>query len=134
MMAKPHIVTTKVGERNHVEYVKPEAIVKVRSKRELEKLLEWYSYPFIKHRVPDNPKARRRYVERVRPALRWFCAKFEVPVPEWLKGNAHYEDMAPDEFEDFFGPGPFRVREFEPFTQKPEDQGGQNAGPKRSAS
>lgn len=112
-LAKPVAVLKPVGENKTFEYRHPDKIVTCRNKEELQKLLDWYSYPFIKMRLPDDPRARRRYVEQVRPALRWFCKKFHVDTPAWLQGNAHYDSMEPEELEDFFGPGDLQVFEFD---------------------
>lgn len=117
MLHKPVIKLTKVGERWHMKHLVPDKIVKCRSKDELKRLLDWYSYPFIAHRVPDNVAARRRYVEEVRPALRWFCKKYGEKVPTWLEGNGHYDELPPEEREKLFGAEPFKVREFEEYSQ-----------------
>jgi len=111
-LAQPVVLLKPVGEGSGFEYRNPDKIVTCRNKEELHKLLEWYSYPFIKMRMPDDPKVRRRYVEQVRPALRWFCKKFQVDIPDWLQGNAHYDSMEPEEAEDFFGKDPLQVFEF----------------------
>ena len=112
-LARPVTVLSPKGDSFSFEYRHPDNIVKCRDKAELERLLAWYSYPFIKHTVPDSPIARRRYVEQVRPALRWFCKKYSVKIPEWLEGNGHYDEMSGDEAKDFFGDGDLRVHEFD---------------------
>jgi len=112
-LARPVAILKPVGDNFSFQYRHPDKILKCRSKEELQHLLDWYSYPFIKMRVPDLPVARRRYVEEVRPALRWFCKRYQMDIPEWLKGNAHYEDMPKEEFSDFFGEGDLQVHEFD---------------------
>lgn len=112
-LARPVAILKPVGENVTYQYRHPSNIIKCRSKEELAHLLDWYSCPFIKQRLPDSLVARRRFVEQVRPALRWFCKRYHVDVPGWLKGNAHYEDMAGDEAKDFFGDGPLQVFEFD---------------------
>lgn len=123
MIAKPHLVMKKQGERHLWEYRKPESILKIRTKEQLLATLDHFSKPFIKHTVPDSPLARRRYVEQVRPALRWFCKKFGVNIPSWLQGNAHYDQLSPEEHEQSFGKEPLNVREFEELQQEPADAG-----------
>jgi hypothetical protein len=112
-LARPVAILKPVGDNHQFEYRHPDKIVKCRSREELQRLLDWYSCPFVKMRVPDQPVARRRYVEQVRPALRWFCKRYHVDIPEWLKGNAHYDTMPKDEFSDYFGEGDLKVFEFD---------------------
>lgn len=125
MIAKPHIRAKKRdgSDRSFVEYVKPETVLKCTTKKQLQKYLDWYSYPFIKNRVPDEKSARRQYVEKVRPALRWYCKKFGVDVPEWLKSNGGYDKLSPEDHEQHFGKDPLDVREFQEM-----DGGSANAG------
>lgn len=111
--ARPVSVLKPIGENSTFSLRDPSKIVRCHNKEDLERLLEWYSYPFIKLRVPDNTFARRRYVEQVRPALRWFCKKFQQDIPEWLQGNGHYDFMSSEEMTDFFGEGPLQVFEFD---------------------
>ena len=129
MIAKPQLRLRRAGENKLLEMHTPERVLpKITSKEKLLGVLDWYSYPFIRHRVPDSPDARRRYVELVRPALRWFCKKYGVEVPKWLEGNAHYDQLDPEEHEEMFGNGgPLNAREFEEITQakgsNPEQEG-----------
>lgn len=122
MIAKPHLNLEKKGARFQFEYHAPDNILPhVTSKESLEKALDWYSNPFLKLRSPDDVKARRRYVEKVRPALRWFCKKFAVNVPGWLVGNGPYDELPKEEFAMMFGEGPFKVREYEELSKAPKE-------------
>ena len=60
----------------------PSQVVSIHTKDELEAQLQHYDRPFVSHVVPDNQQARRNYVEAIRPALRYYCAKFGVKVPK----------------------------------------------------
>lgn len=51
---------------------------------------------------------RRWHMERERPALRWFCRQFGVPVPNWLQGNGGYDKVLPASFKELFGDHPLR--------------------------
>lgn len=111
--ARPVVVLKPQGENYGFQYRDPAKVVRCHNKEALQSLLNFYSYPFIKMRLPDDPAARRRYVEQVRPALRWFCKKFQTEIPQWLLGNAHYDDMPGKEKSDYFGPGDLKVFEFD---------------------
>jgi hypothetical protein len=129
---KPHLDIEQDGAKYNVSYHKPETILPaVTSKAKLMAALEHYANPFIKLRTPDSVFARRHYVERVRPALRWFCKIYHVNVPSWLEGNAHYDEIPPEEHKDLFGDKPLKVREFEEWETQPHDADaeGPNANP-----
>lgn len=55
---------------------------------------------------------RRWHMERERPALRWFCRHFGVPVPGWLQGNGGYDELSPASYKELFGNAPLRPVEF----------------------
>lgn len=117
-ISKPQIKDQLVGDRRYLKVHTPQSVLPgVKDKESLQATLDWYAYPFIKHRVPDDPYARRRYVELTRPALRFFCSKFGVDVPEWLEGNGHYDQLSPEEHNEMFGPKPLDVQEFEEVPQ-----------------
>lgn len=119
MISKPLLRLRHHQENKFVEIHTPEHVLPhITSKARLLDVLKWYDHPFMKNRVPDSPTARRHHVELSRPALRWFCKKYGVEIPGWLKGNAHYDKMSPEEHADYFGDGgPLKVREFEEVTQ-----------------
>jgi hypothetical protein len=119
MISKPLLRLHHFKENKVIEMHTPERVLPhIKSKEKLQSALEWFSHPFVKNRVPDSTFARRRYAELTRPALRWFCKKYGVEVPKWLVGNAHFDEMKPDEFKDYFGDGgPLKVREFEEQSQ-----------------
>lgn len=120
MRAKPHLDLQQDGARWKFDYRTPESILPhVKNKDALLKTLAYHSNPFIKHHTLDSPLSRRHHVEKVRPAMRWFCKKYGVNVPSWLEGNMHYDELPPDEHEELFGKEPLKVREFEEWQTEP---------------
>ena len=116
MRHRPLIVLWKIDGRWHMSHRVAGNIVKCRSRRQLDLLLDWHSDP---RHVPDDVAARRRYVEQVRPALRWFCLVYGVPVPSWLEGNGAVDKLPDLERLRRYGPDPLRVREFIPMPEGP---------------
>lgn len=60
----------------------------------------------------EDISTRRWHIERERPALRYFCRKFGVPVPGWLEGCGGYEAASPATFKKLFGDRPLHPVEF----------------------
>jgi predicted hydrolase (HD superfamily) len=122
MRAKPHLRLKKVGARLLPDYYSPETVLPgIRDEATLRHALDRFANPFIKLHTADNTQSRRHHVEKVRPALRWYCKKFGVDEPEWLKGNAHYDEIPPEEHEALFGKNPLKTREFEEWKTEPAD-------------
>ena len=94
---------------------KPSQVIRCPDREELEAQLDHYSGPLWQRQVPDSTFARRFYVERVRPALRYYCRKFDVEVPGWLKNDSYFMEIKSPERERLFGPDPLRPREFTKF-------------------
>lgn len=92
----------------------PAMVLHVPDKNELQELLKMYGHPFIKHVTPDDPFARRWHVEKVRPALRFYCQKFGVTVPDYLKNDDHWKNLPDEEKQELFGTTKLRIREFRP--------------------
>lgn len=61
---------------------------------------------------------RRWHMERERPALRWYCRQFGVPVPNWLKGNGGYDLVTPSSFKQLFGNAPLRPLVFRSWAEQ----------------
>ena len=113
----------------------PSKALPVHSKDELEEQLKHYSKAngatFLRHVVPDSQTARLRYMTRTRPALRFYCKKFQVDVPDWLRDDAAFSTMNKHELLELFGEAiKFPVREFEkikwPNPEEQQAQGEQN--------
>lgn len=92
----------------------PSQVLVVLGSDDLEKKLVAFSDPIANGVVRNSPRGRRWYVEKILPALRHYCGKYEVTVPDWLVGNNHWEGMAKEDQERLFGPGELRFREFAP--------------------
>jgi len=113
MKARPILRLWKSQGRWQFAYYSPETVLRVRTQGDLLKLLEFYSCPFIELRTPRTKFARRHYVERVRPALRWYCRQFSVPTPTWLANDESILLCSPSEARALFGTRPLAIREFE---------------------
>lgn len=92
----------------------PASVLVVLGKGDLEKKLNAFSDPIRNGVVRNSPRDRRWYVEKILPALRHYCGKYDVDQPGWLVGNNHWEGMDGKEQERLFGPGELRLREFAP--------------------
>ncbi len=92
----------------------PAAVLIVLDVRDLEKKLREFSDPVRNGVVVNSPRGRRWYVEKILPALRFYCGKYATEVPGWLVGNNHWEEMPVPDQELLFGPGALRFREFAP--------------------
>ncbi len=80
----------------------PADVIEVDSRQELNHQLNYYSRPIIPF---DNPVGRKFFMENIRPALRYYCIKFGVEVPEWLEEETHFGhgNGSPEEMEMMFG-------------------------------
>ena len=104
----------------------------VHSKYDLQHALDFYGHPFVHGRLPEGKHAQRWYVTRVRPALRWFCNKYDVHVPKWLKENGIYDLMTEEERIEHYGRPDLEVKEFDdedapPPTEDDADENRQSA-------
>ena len=122
--AKMHMVA-KHKKVIHWSMHKPEDIVSgIHDKDSLKHALDFFSYPFMNNRLPDSTHARKWHVKMVLPSLRWFCKKYGVEVPAWLKGNGAYDMMNDKERKEHFGRSMLSVSEFEDME---EEQAAKNA-------
>ena len=88
-------------------------MVRIHDKEELEHQLDHYANPDLMSLVPDSEFARKNFVEKVRPALRYYCKKFGVTVPKWLTNDKFYTDhMSAQERQQYFGTVKLSIREF----------------------
>jgi hypothetical protein len=92
----------------------PASVLVVLGADDLREKLDAFSDPIRNGVVRNTPRGRRWYVEKILPALRFYCAKYDVEVPSWLVGNNHWKGMPPEEQEHLFGSGELRFREFRP--------------------
>lgn len=115
MTAGPFILEIDDGEDGpSLHALTPAAVVVVLGPDDLRAKLDAFSDPVRNGVVRNAPRDRRWYVEKILPALRFYCGKYDLEVPDWLVGNNHWEGMSPEEQERLFGPGELRFREFRP--------------------
>jgi len=102
------------GDVPSLHALTPASVLVVLGREDLEQKLAAFADPVRNKVVRNAPKDRRWYVEKILPALRFYCDKYDVEQPSWLVGNNHWEGMPRDEQERLFGPGDLRFREFRP--------------------
>jgi len=113
--AGPFILEVDDGEDGpSLHALTPASVLVVLGPEDLQEKLEAFSDPIRNGVVRNSPRHRRWYVEKILPALRFYCRKYDLEVPGWLVGNNHWEEMSPEEQELLFGPGELRFREFQP--------------------
>lgn len=95
-----------------IKVTTPSKVVRIDTKEELIAQLKHYSVPVLQQVVPNSKFARRNYVEYLRPALRYYCKRFGVEVPGWLKDESYYKGMPDSEKLELFGTTKLNVREF----------------------
>lgn len=105
-------VSSDDGGSLHV--ITPSSVLMIHSVDELNERLEAFSDPIKNKVVPNTEKARRWYVEKILPALRFYCDRLGVEQPDWLATNGHWERMSDEEKQQLFGPEPLKLREFAP--------------------
>jgi hypothetical protein len=97
--------------------ITPSSVLMIHNADELNERLEAYADPIKNKVVQNTPKARRWYVEKILPALRFYCDRLGVEQPGWLSTNGHWERMTDEEKSVLFGPEPLKFREFAPVNQ-----------------
>ena len=96
-----------------IKATRPDQVVRIHDKEELEYQLKHYANPDLMSVVPDSEFARKRYVEKIRPTLRYYCKKFGVECPQWLKNDKFFTDhMSAQERQQYFGTQKLSIREF----------------------
>jgi len=122
-----HVIfrTTNRGDGTKgVEVDTPEKVLPCRSKDELEAQLKHYAKFLMVLHTADNMAARRKYVEKIRPALRYYCKKFNVKAPSWLATDDYYtKTLTADERQRMFGAKPLRIGEFQKLKPVPGVEG-----------
>lgn len=99
------------GRSPHVTF--PSDVLKVADVQALTvQLLRYKEYSSKK------PEEMLRYVEKIRPALRFFCGAFATGVPEWLQTDAHLVDVPDEEKQRVFGTTDIHTREFRPIVKQ----------------
>lgn len=100
-------------EEGDPEIYTPEKVLpNINSRKELEAMLNWYAKPSLFMMGLDNVTARRHFIERTRPALRWYCKHLSEPAPRWLNDD-NLPEWSEEERTKLFGDKPLHVVEFE---------------------
>lgn len=100
-----------------IHVITPMSVLMIHDADELDERLEAFSDPVKNKVVQNTPKARRWYVEKILPALRFYCDRLGIDKPDWLATNGHWERMTDEEKHQLFGPEPLKLREFAPVNQ-----------------
>ena len=112
----------------------PASVLVISSVEQLQERLTAFSDPIKNKVVKNTTKARRWYVEKILPALRYYCDRLGVPQPPWLATNGHWERMTDEEKKRLFGPEPLKMRDFAPVARpdiaviRDDDQGQEQQG------
>lgn len=105
----------------------PSSVMVVHDADDLQKKLAAYADPHNQP-VQDTKAGRRWYVERVRPALRFYCKRYGIDVPDWLENDDQWESMPDEEKLATFGRTDLKIRDFMPLNfpdiqvQRDEDE------------
>lgn len=102
----------------------PEKVLPCHTAEELKEQLKHYAQGLLSLTTANSQVARRKYVELIRPALRYFCKKFNVEVPKWLANDDYYaKTMSAAERQKNFGMKPLRIGEFQKLKPIPGAEG-----------
>lgn len=97
-----------------IEAHTPEKVLPILSRAELEAQLKHYAKFLLSLTTGSSVAARRKYVELIRPALRYYCKKFNVKAPDWLSSDDYYtKTMDTATRQKAFGMRPLRIGEFQ---------------------
>lgn len=106
-----------------VRATKPSDVLTINSKEDLNQALGHFAEP-LTHGVKDNARARRHFVERIRPTLRYYCNKYDVEIPQWLASDEYYhKHLSDQDREQVYGTSRFKVREFKQLKEMPGAEG-----------
>lgn len=122
-----HVVfrtTTRGDGSKGVDVHTPEKVLPIHSKDELEAQLAHYAKLLMTLHTASNVAAHRKYVELIRPALRYYCKKYNVKAPNWLATDDLYtKTMSAQERQKLFGSRPLRIGEFQKIKPVPGIEG-----------
>lgn len=100
------------ADESVISVLTPYSVIVVTSVDDLERKLRDFADP-IPGAVKNTRRGRRWYVEKILPALRYFCRKYQVDPPDWLADVGRWRDLSKGDSERLFGPGELRLREFQ---------------------
>lgn len=116
-----------------VEAWSPERVVEIHTHEELESQLQHYSQ-MLSQSLPEDKDVLRHHVELVRPALRFYCKKFQVEPPKWLADDKYFtEHLTDSDRARMFGDKPLRIGEFRNLREKRLNQGDEEGGKPKEA-
>lgn len=103
-----HLSATRdpaTSDTTDMHVIFPHSILSIENKDDLQVYLDRYSHQTTwKELTPDSEFARRWYVEKIRPAMRFYCKKLAVPIPPWLTNDDYFLKMDPTTKYECFGP------------------------------
>ena len=102
-----------------IRITSPSQVLRIHDKEELEMQLKHYSRGILGLMIRNSQFARRWHVEKVRPALRYYCKKYQVKIPHWLENDDEYRHMSDEEKTRHFGTTKLSLREFTPLKRFP---------------
>lgn len=112
-----HVVfrtTNRSDGTKGIEAHTPEKLLPVHNKAELDAQLKHYAKTLLSLTTASTVAARRKYVELIRPALRYYCKKYNVVAPKWLATDDYYtKTMDTATRQKMFGMRPLRIGEFQ---------------------
>lgn len=114
MTAGPFILEIDDEGGPSLNALTPSSVLVVLGPDDLKNKLAAFEDPVRNGVVRNSPRGRRWYVEKILPALRFYCGKYDLEQPDWLVGNNHWEGMPKPDQELLFGPGDLKLREFAP--------------------
>lgn len=115
MRARPILVLWRVRGQWRFDYFKPETVLtSIKTPEHLKATLTALAEPGAGMGHGTSALQRRHHVERVRPALRWFCRVHHRRVPRWLRveSDARYFGLPAEVHARLFGRRALTVREF----------------------
>lgn len=95
-----------------LQVVYPHDILDIHDDKKLKGLLDYYSNPMFSSVVGDSPRSRLFYVEKIRPALRYFCKRYGVDIPDWLEKDDEFTGLPQKEKVKLFGTADIPIVEF----------------------
>lgn len=125
-MSSDHVVFRTHNRTDGTKSVQadtPEKILPIHSKNELDAQLKHYAKFLMSLTTGSNTAARRKYVEMIRPALRFYCKKYNVVAPDWLRDDSYFTEMPASERQKHFGMKPLRIGEFQKMKPVPGVEG-----------
>lgn len=93
----------------HLAY--PDYFVRPENADDLKEYFARWLKPNI-DQLGDTPDDRLTYIQQIRPALRYFCKKYNVQIPSTLEGNGVWESMSVEDKLKTFGVAKFLTLEF----------------------